>query len=83
MQRITCKQLILEYLTDYLDEHLRGEALEEFQRHLEGCAACRAYLATFQKTDTIVRQAVRVEMPPEMKTHLRRLLLTHLTNGTH
>ena len=83
MQRITCKQLILEFLAEYLDDHLCGDALEAFERHLEGCAACRAYLATFRKTETVVRQAVRVEMPPEMKSHLRRLLLTHLGNGTH
>ena len=81
MHRLTCKEVILDYLADYLDAHLDAEALADFERHLADCAACRAYLATYAKTLDVVGRAVRVAMPPEMKVHLRRFLLTQLTDG--
>lgn len=81
MRHLTCKEIILEYLANYLDASLDAEALVEFERHLATCAACRAYLETYKKTGEVVRQAAGVQMPQEMKAHLRRFLLTHLTNG--
>ena len=81
MRRLTCKEVILEYMADYLDASLGPAALADFERHLESCAACRAYLETYKRTGEVVRGAAGVQMPHEMKAHLRRFLLTHLSNG--
>ena len=81
MNRVTCKELILDYLADYLDACLDAEALADFERHLATCAACRAYLATYTRTRDVVARAGRMAMPQEMELHLRRFLLTQLTDG--
>lgn len=81
MRRLTCKEVILDYLADYLDAGLTDQALADFEQHLESCAACRAYLQTYKKTGEVVRRTAGVQMPQEMKAHLRHFLLTHLTNG--
>ncbi len=80
MRHLTCKEVILEYLADYLDASLSPEALADFERHLDSCAACRAYLATYETTRKMTGQAGHVQMPPEVKVHLRRFLLQQLAS---
>lgn len=80
MRHLTCKEVILDYLADYLDASLSPEDLADFERHFEGCVACRAYLATFEKMRKMAGQAGRVQMPSEMKVHLRRFLLEQLAD---
>ena len=81
MKQMTCKEVILDYLSDYLDKTLSPEVVADFERHLAGCAACLAYLNTYKKTRDLTRQAMPQAMPDEMKAHLRRLLLRHLAEG--
>lgn len=81
MQRLTCKEVILDYLADYLDATLDPRAVADLERHLEGCAPCRAYLDTYKRTREVARAAGGVQMPQEMKAHLRRFLLDRLTGG--
>ena len=45
---------------------------------MRDCAPCRAYLNTYRKTRALVGQEGRVEMPEEMRAHLRRFLLDRL-----
>jgi anti-sigma factor RsiW len=81
VQRLTCKEVILDYLADYLDATLDPGAVADLERHLEGCAPCRAYLDTYKRTGKVARAAGDVQMPQEMKAHLRRFLLARLTGG--
>jgi len=74
---MTCRELI-DVLQDYLDRELAGDVVAELERHLEDCAPCRAYLATYRKAREVGAAAARVEMPEEMKTRLRRFLLDKL-----
>lgn len=46
---MTCRELI-DFIMDYLAGELDEETRREFARHLEGCAACRDYLASFKAT---------------------------------
>ena len=80
MNPLTCRDVIVDYLADYLESRLDAEAVADFERHLENCAACRAYLATYAKTPDVLGRAGRVAMPPEMKAHLRRILLAHFAD---
>ena len=81
MSALTCREVILDYLADYLDKALSPDVVADFERHLAGCAACLAYLNTYKKTRDLTRQAMPQAMPDEMKAHLRRLLLMHLAEG--
>jgi anti-sigma factor RsiW len=68
-----CRELI-EIIDDYLDGALAPEIRQDFERHLDECEPCRAYIATYRKTRRIGAAAARVDMPEEMKARLRRFL---------
>ena len=72
-----CRELI-EIIDDYLDGALAPDVVAELERHLEQCAPCRAYIATYRKTRRIGAAAARVDMPEEMKARLRRFLADNL-----
>ena len=74
---MTCKETIA-VLSDYLDALCGPELIAELEGHLRDCAPCRAYLATFRRTRDLTHRAGQVEMPPEMKSHLRQFLLRRL-----
>lgn len=77
---LTC-QAVIELLLEYLEESLTPEVLEAFERHLEGCPACVAYLNTYEKTRELTGEVSRVPMPDEMKARLRAFLLERLARG--
>jgi anti-sigma factor (TIGR02949 family) len=71
---MTCKEAITK-LAEYLDAELTPFDLAELQAHLDVCEPCRAYLATYRKTKWLAAKVGRVEMPEELKTRLRALLV--------
>lgn len=70
----TCKQLIEEFLADYVEEALPQATRTELERHLAVCPPCVAYLATYRRTRDVVAGAAAAAMPEEMGRVLRRLL---------
>jgi predicted anti-sigma-YlaC factor YlaD len=46
---MTCQEAIAK-LGEYLDAELTPAVLQQIDAHLEICAPCRAYLATYRKT---------------------------------
>ncbi len=78
---VTCKEVIMDLLYDYLDETLSSDLAAELEEHLKVCAPCRAYLATYRKTGELAAAAARPPMPEEMKARLREFLLQKLTEG--
>jgi len=76
---LTCKEMIMDLLSDYLDESLSPEMLDEFERHLAVCRPCVAYLETYKETRDLVSRGARAQMPEEMKQLLRPFLLKQLT----
>ena len=78
---LTCKDLI-GLLLDYVEGTLGADVVEQFERHLQACAPCRAYLNTYQRTRELTGEVTRVEMPAEMKALLRELLLRQLASGS-
>ena len=69
---MTCREAI-EKLAEYLDGELIPGALGRLEAHLEVCAPCRAYLATYRRTKELTAKASRVEMPADLKRRLRAL----------
>ncbi len=80
MKQLTCKEVILDYLADYLDKALSPEIVADLERHLADCPECMAYLNTYKKTRDLTRQAMPQAMPEEMKAHLRAFLLKQLAD---
>ena len=78
--RLTCQDVIA-LLVDYLEATLTPDTATAFERHLEICPPCVAYLRTYRKTQELAGAAGRVEMPEEVKARLRELLLRQLTQG--
>jgi anti-sigma factor RsiW len=74
---VTCRELV-GLLDDYLDGALGAGAAAELERHLAGCDACHAYLATYRATRRLGAAATRVEMPEEMRERLRAFLRDRL-----
>ena len=72
-----CRDAI-DVLADYLDGTMPPDLAAELERHLADCAPCRAYLATYRKTQELGAAAARVEMPEEMQERLRRFLIDRL-----
>jgi len=74
---MTCKEAI-DVIADFLDQILSAKACADLDAHLRDCEPCRVYLATYRATRTLVGEAARVEMPPELRLRLRRFLLEQL-----
>jgi anti-sigma factor RsiW len=74
---MTCREAI-EKLAEYLDAELTPEGLRAIDAHLEVCAPCRAYVATYRKTMELVTKVRRVELPEDMKTRLHAFLIGHI-----
>jgi RNA polymerase sigma-70 factor (ECF subfamily) len=70
-----CKAMFAE-LSDYLDEQLDDSLCEELEKHLDGCAPCKAFLASLEAAIDQCRTAP-AERPDRKKAgELRRILLT-------
>jgi anti-sigma factor RsiW len=55
-----------EQLERYLDCDLVGERREEFEAHLQGCAACRGEVARAERlSELLARAAMRLEAVPD------------------
>jgi anti-sigma factor RsiW len=53
---MTCRD-VAEFLMAYLSGELLPERRAVFDRHLEGCPDCRAYLATYERTIALAQAA--------------------------
>jgi anti-sigma factor RsiW len=80
MEALKCKDVIVEFLADYLDRTLSPELTRGVEAHLRACAGCMAYLNTYRKTrDLVGRHAAQLAMPEEMKDILRRFMVGQMS----
>jgi anti-sigma factor RsiW len=79
--RMTCREVIAR-LGDYVDAALDMLTRARVAVHLWTCAACRAYLATYERTRTLVRSGQRIDMPAEARRRVTRELLERLRRGS-
>ncbi len=77
---LTCRDVIENFLADYVDGTLSPTLFEEVRAHLRVCQACVAYLQTYRKSRDLFNEANQVQMPDEMKAILHRFLRTRLPN---
>jgi RNA polymerase sigma-70 factor (ECF subfamily) len=69
-----CKAMFAE-LSDYLDEQLDDSLCEELEKHLDGCAPCKVFLASLEATIAECRKSPS-ESPVGQKTDRLRRELT-------
>ena len=75
--RLTCKEAI-GVLGESLEATLGRREAADLERHLEDCAPCRAYLATYKRTKDLAARAGGARMSDEMRERVRRFLLRSL-----
>jgi len=69
----SCKAMFAE-LSDYLDEQLDDSLCEEFERHMEGCEPCQAFIATLEATIERCRNSA-LDCSPRKADKLRQEIL--------
>jgi anti-sigma factor RsiW len=77
---ITCAQvtsLIVDYVTGALDAITTGT----FERHLQGCRDCIAFLNTYRKTIQSVRSLADDDVPSEMAERVRQFITQQMRSN--
>jgi anti-sigma factor RsiW len=75
MNGITCASGV-DLLMDYLEGVLSADVRGEIDAHIAGCPRCVAFLASYQETPRILRDATTIELPAERQVSLRTFLRT-------
>jgi len=82
VSHVTCKEFILDFLSDYLENVLSPEAVADLEAHLARCPACVAYLNTYRRTRALANETMHVTMPEDMKAILRKFVPARLEKRT-
>lgn len=59
---MTCRELY-GFLDEFLEGALDALTRQSFERHLEQCAPCRKYLASYRATVALARDSERKDAP--------------------
>lgn len=71
---MTCAEL-MDVLSDYVSEELIVEVRETYRVHIDGCAKCGPYVATFTHTIKVSRALPKCgPLPPAFEARLRKAL---------
>lgn len=73
MTDIACASGV-ELLMDYLEGVLPPDVTAALEAHVAGCARCTAFVASYQATPRILRDATGATMPPELEESLKAFL---------
>ena len=75
---ITCRQLI-EVIADYLNGELDPMSRSDFERHLDKCHSCQAYLDSYRKTLDIVHSVAADTRADDVPEELVEAILSRRT----
>ena len=82
LRHLSCREIILNHLSEYLDGTLSPDIVEDLEWHLTRCPACVAYLNTYKRTQVFTRRSGSVVISEDMKARLREFLLKRLVQET-
>lgn len=71
---ITCQQLI-DFIASYRENALTPDQRTEFERHLEVCPSCVAYLKTYEQTVLLAKASADEPVPDEIPEPLVKAIL--------
>ena len=72
---------MMDLIVDYLEGDLDDEKRQHLERHFDGCPPCQNYLETYRQTGELCREALKKEMPSELKSRLRGFLAKECNCG--
>jgi RNA polymerase sigma-70 factor, ECF subfamily len=70
-----CKEMFAE-LSNYLDDELDDSLCEELEKHLDGCAPCKDFLSSLEKSIEACRAMPSEAPDPQLAARLRRELFS-------
>lgn len=77
---MTCKELIHDFLMEYVQGDLGAEARIEFEKHLSVCPSCVRYIDSYRRTVEMTRElgsgadAASLPPPPPPEGLVRAIL---------
>ncbi len=66
MSHVTCASGV-DLLADYLEGLLSPELRASLEQHVLGCERCQAFVASYQATPKILRDATDVVLPDDLR----------------
>lgn len=69
MKTIVCESGV-ELLTEYLEDALTLEVRVSIETHVADCARCQAFMASYQSSLRLVRDATHVQVPAGLEASL-------------
>ena len=66
----------VDLLADYLEDLLPTDARASLERHVLGCERCQAFLASYQATPQILREATDVVLPDDLRRSIQAWMKT-------
>ena len=76
---MTCRD-VHAFLSDWLTGGLPRRAREVFDRHLDACASCRAYVDSYERTRELARGAAREAAEHAPEALVRAILAARTAN---
>ena len=76
--RITCER-VTALLMDYIAGDLDPALVPVFERHLQRCQDCEAFLRTYRETVRATRTLRYDDIPPEMQSRIQVFLHQKIT----
>jgi len=64
----------VELLMDFIEGVLPSEVSTALEAHVAGCARCAAFVASYQATPRILRDATTVTLPADIEASLKAFL---------
>jgi anti-sigma factor RsiW len=64
----------VELLMDFIEGVLPSEVSAALEAHVAGCARCAAFVASYQATPRILRDATTVTLPADIEASLKAFL---------
>ena len=80
MIRLTCEQ-ITDLLNDYINQEMDATLRAAFERHLQNCTDCAAFLKTYRQTMHVTQTLRYEDVPEEMLTRMQQFLREKLKQG--
>jgi anti-sigma factor RsiW len=76
--RMTCADVITDFVIDYLEMALPADVRADFEHHLDVCPSCVAYLNSYRQTIAVAGSAVRDVPAPDVPEELVQVILETL-----
>jgi anti-sigma factor RsiW len=73
---MTCTSGV-DLLADYLEGLLPPDVRTSIERHVLGCERCQAFVASYQATPEILRDATDAVLPEEIRRSIEEWLKRH------